>query len=275
MEEISSFSGQHIFPSVTSLTLSTGSNVRLDTTALLNSLERLPSLETVFIEFRARWTPIPTTGDRIVTLPNLRRMSLTSKNDTSDARMGPILVGLHLPKLERLEVHSDSTLESNGPCFPLSFPNLLPNFSELPKAIIVLGPRSYKIHFQNEYKHALEITVGRLSNFDETRKLLGGLPLRFVRSLIVGFAEKSDREFLFGMLGVMDGVEDLEVMGDWTQLLQFWCGCRERERLCPALRNLTVYGGEDPGRELTVFEDARHAIGVPLTTTNFLRGEGD
>jgi len=275
VEEISSFSGPHIFPSVTSLTLSTNSSVRLDTTILLNALERLPSLETVFIEFRAWWTPMSVTGDRTITLQNLRSMLLLSKNHTGDARMGPILLGLHLPKLERLEVRSGSTLESNGPCFPLSFPNLLPNFSELPKAIVVLGSRSCKIHFESERKDALEISVGRLSSFEDTQELLGGLPLRSVRSLVVGITERSDREFMFGVLGAMDGVEDLEVTGDWAQLLRFWCGNREWERCCPALRSLTVHGGEGPGRELVVFEDARRDVGLPLTTTHVLHGEGD
>jgi len=77
------------------------------------------------------------------------------------------------------------------------------------------------------------------------------------------------------VLGVMDGVEDLEVTGDWTQLLRFWCEGREWERrVCPALRNLTVHGGEGPGPELAVFGDARRDVGLQLTTTHVVRGEG-
>ena len=247
---ISAFSGPHTFPSVTSLTLKTNPDLRLDTTTLLNALERLPTLETASIEFRARWTPMPMTGDRTVTLPNLQNMFLFSKNDTWDASMGPILSGLHLPKLQRLGVLSESTLESNGPCFPLSFPNLLPNFSELPTAIIVFGVRGYRIYFQSERKHGLQISVGRPSSFEQTRELLGGLPLHSVRSLTVRSTRGSDLGFLFGMLGAMSGVEYLEVRGDWARLLRLWRGSRERKGLCPALRELHVYGGEGPEQEL-------------------------
>jgi len=76
------------------------------------------------------------------------------------------------------------------------------------------------------------------------------------------------------MLGVMGGVEDLEIRGEWTQILQFWRGDREGERLCPALRRLTVYGGESVESELAAFEDARHDFDLPLTTY-FLSGEGN
>ena len=275
MEEISSFSGPHVFPSVTSLTLSTNSYVRLDTTSLVNALGRLPSLETVSIKFRSRWVPTPITGDRTVTLQNLRKMSLSQTNNTGDARMGPILCGLHLPKLERLEIHSRYTLESDSPCFPSSFPSLLPNFSELPKAIITFGSGSCKLHFQSECQHALDIFVGRLSISQETRKLLGGLPLRSVRSLAVGPTERADWEFLFGMLKAMDGIEDLEIGGDWASLLRFWREGREWERLCPALCRLRVYGGEGHEPELAVFEGARRDIGLPLTAMHILRGEDD
>jgi len=106
------------------------------------------------------------------------------------------------------------------------------------------------------------------------RELLGGLPLCSVQSLTVEFPKGSDREWLFGMLGVMGGVEELEIRGGWTQVLQFWRGDRERERLCPALRKLTVYGGGSVGSDLAAFEDARNDVGLPLTT-HFLSGEGN
>ena len=272
MEDISSFSGPHIFHSVTSFTLHTNANIPLDTASLLAALERLPSLETIFIKFRARRMPTSVTGDRIVTLQNLRTMALFSTNDTEGAHLGPILPGLRLPKLERLEVHSDSTLESNGPCFPMSFPKLLPKFSELPKAIITPRSRCCEIHLQNEHQQALGIFIGRLSSFEETLRLFGGLPLRSVRFLTIEFPESSDREWLFSMLEVMDGVEDLEIGGGWTQILQLWLGDRERKRLCPALRRLTVYGEQSAEFDLVAFEDARRRIGFPLTTAHFLRG---
>ena len=275
MEDVSSFSGPHTFHSVTSLTLYTNVDISLDTASLLHALERLPSLETVFIKFRARGTPTSVTGDRVITLQNLRGMTLFSTNDTEDASMGPILPGLRLPKLERLEVHSGSILKSNGACFPLSFSRLLPNFSELPKAIIIPHPRCCEIHLQSGYKHALDIFVGRISSSEETLELLGGLPLRSVRSLAVEFLEGSDREWLFSMLGVMDGVEDLEISGGWAQVLRFWRGDREQKRLCPALRTLTVYEEEGAELDLAAFEDLRHTVGLPLTATHFLRGGGN
>jgi hypothetical protein len=210
-----------------------------------------------------------------VTLQNLQELSLFSANDTEDACMGPILLGLHLPKLERLEVHSGSTLKSNGPCFPLSFPNLLPNFSAFPGAVLIPHSRGCEIHLQSDRQHALDIFIGRLSNFEETRELLGGVPLRSVRFLTVEFTERSDREWLLGILGVMDGVEDLEIRGDWTQVLQFWRGDRERERHCPGLLRLTVHGGESPESEVAAFEDARYAAGLPLTATRILGVEGN
>jgi hypothetical protein len=90
----------------------------------------------------------------------------------------------------------------------------------------------------------------------------------------VEFPGRSDLEWLFGMLGAMDGVENLDIRGDWTQMLRFWRGDRERERLCPALRKLVVYGGESPEPELAVFGKARHGVGLPLTATHILSGEG-
>jgi len=189
--------------------------------------------------------------------------------------MGPILCGLHLPKLERLKIHSGHTLESNGPFFPSSFPNLLPNFSELPKATITFGSGSFTLQFRSGYQHTLDIFVGRRSSDKETRRVLGGLPLRSVRSLAVGPTERADREFLFGMLEAMDGVEDLEVGGDWTGLLRFWREGREWERLCPALCKLRVCCGEVHVLELAAFEGARRDAGLPLTATHGLREEGD
>ena len=271
MEDVSSFSGPHTFPSVTSLTLHTNATIPLDTTSLLYTLERLLSLETVFIKFRARGKPSPISGARIVTLQNLRDVTLFSTNDMGDASMGPILPGLRLPKLETLELRSGSTLKSNGPCFPLSFSRLLPNFSKLSKAIIIPRSQCCEIHLQSEHQHTLGISIGRLSTFQETLELLGGLPLRSVRTLAVDFPEKSDMEWLFGMLGVMGGVEDLEIGSGWVQVLRFWRGDREQQRFCPALRNLTVYGG-DAAPDLAAFEDIRRNVGLPFTTTHFSRG---
>ena len=274
LEDISSFSFPHTFPSVTSLTLHTNVDIPLDTESLLHTLGRLPSLETLFIEFRSRGVPTPVTGGRVVSLQNLRTMRLLSTNDMGGARMGPILPGLHLPKLEKLDFHSCSTLESIGPCFPLSFSRLLPNFSELPRAILI--PRSWftEIHFQSERQHTLDIFIGRPSRFERTREILGGLPLRSVRSLVIEFRDM-DLEWLFGMLRVMEGVEDLEIRGRWTQVLQFWRGSREWELLCPALRNLAVRGEEGAGSDLAAFGDARNGAGLPLTMAYFVSEEGN
>lgn len=273
LEDISSFSGPHTFHSVTSLTLYTNVDISLDTTSLLHTLERLPTLETLFIEFRSRGMPTSVTGHHIVSLQNLRTMTLLSTGDMGGARMGPILPGLHLPKLEKLDVHSCSTFECIGPCFPLSFPSQLPNFSELPRAVLV--PRSWftEIHLQSERQHTLDVFIGRLSRFEKTRETFGGLPLRSVRSLAIEFHDM-DLEWLFGMLGVMGGVEDLEIRGEWTQVLQLWQGSQEWRRLCPALRNLAVHGGEGAEYDLAEFADARNAIGLPLTVTHYVSGEG-
>jgi hypothetical protein len=275
MEGISSFSGPDTFHSVTSLVLRTNIGIPLDPTSLLHTLERLPSLDTLFIEFCARGMPTSVIGDRVITLQNLRTATLTSANDMDDACIGPILPGLRLPKLERLDVHSCSTLESNGPCFPLSFSRLLPNFSELPKAAIF--PRSWlgEIHLQSEHQHTLDIFIGRLSSFEKTREILGGLPLHSVRSLVIEFREASNSEWLFGMLGVMEGVEDLEIRGEWVQMLRFWRGSRKWTRFCPALRKLVVYGGESAEADLAEFQDIRDDVGLPLTMTRFVSGEGN
>ena len=265
VEDISSLSGPHTFHSVTSLTLHTNASTPLNTVSLLHTLERFPSLETLFIEFRARGKPTSTAGDRVVTLQNLRTMTLLAINDMVDARIGPILPGLHLPKLERLDVHSCSTLESDGPCFPSSF-SRLPNFSELPTAVIV--PRSWfrEIHLQSRSQHVLDISIGQLSSFENTRETLGGLPLWSVRFLTIELRDVSDLEWLFGMLEVMEGVEDLEIRGRWIQVLRFWRGSRKWKSLCPSLRKLVVYGGENSEEDLTAFKDARCNLGLPLTT---------
>lgn len=274
VEDISSFSGPHTLHFVTSLTLHTNIDASLDTASLLHSLERLPSLETLFIEFRSRGMPTLITGDRVVSLPNLRTMTLLSSNHMGGARMGPILPGLHLPKLEKLEVHSCSTFESIGPCFPSSFSRLLPNFSELPKAVLI--PRSWftEIHLQSERQQTLDIFIGRLSRFEKTSEVFGGLPLRSVRSLIIEFRDM-DLEWLFGMLGVMEGVEDLEIRGKWPQVLRFWQGSQEWKRLCPALRNLVVRGGEGAEPDLVAFADSRNGVDLPLMMAYFMSGEGN
>ena len=95
-----------------------------------------------------------------------------------------------------------------------------------------------------------------------------------MRSLAIELSEGPDWEWVFGMLGVMGRVENLEIRDGWTQMLQFWCGDRKWERLCPALRQLTVYGGECAGPDLAAFEDSRRGVGLPLTVTHFLRDEG-
>lgn len=82
-----------------------------------------------------------------------------------------------------------------------------------------------------------------------------------------------DLEWLFGMLGVLEGVEDLEIRGKWAQVLRFWRGSRKWEKLCPALRRLVVCGGESIEADLVAFRDARQDVGLPLTTTLFVSGE--
>lgn len=272
VEDVSSFSGPHTFHSVTSLTLHTNLDISLDTANLLQTLERFPSLETLHIEFRSREMPTSVTGDRVISLQNLRTVTLLSTNEIGDARMGPILHGLHLPMLKELNVHSCSTLESIGPCFPSSFSTLLPNFSELPRAVLI--PRSWftEIHLRSEGQHTLDIFIGRQSKFEETREVLGGLPLRSVRFLTIEFHEM-DLEWLFGMLGVMVGVEGLEIRGRWSRVLQFWRGSQERKVLCPALRNLAVHGEEGAGSDLVVFADARNDVGLPLSMAYIVGGE--
>jgi len=84
-----------------------------------------------------------------------------------------------------------------------------------------------------------------------------------------------DLEWLFGMLGVMEGVEDLEIRGKWPQVLRFWQGSQEWKRLCPALRNLAVRGGEGAEPDLVAFADARNGVGLPLTMAYFMGGEGN
>lgn len=274
VEDLSSFSGPHTFPSVTSLTLHTSFDISLNTADLLHTLERLPSLETLFIGFRSRGMPTLITGDRVVSLPNLRTMTLLSTNHMDGARMGPILPGLHLPKLEKLNVHSCSTFQSNGPCFPLSFSRLLPTFSELPRAVLIPSLWFTEIHLQTERQHTLDISIGRRSRFEETREVLGGLPLRSVRFLTIEFRD-ADLEWLFGMLGVMEGVEDLDIRGRWTQVLGFWQESQERKRFCPALRNLVVHGGGGGRHNLAAFTDARNGVGLPLTMAYVASGGGD
>ena len=178
--------------------------------------------------------------------------------------MGPILPGLHLPKLEKLEVHSFATLESIGPCFPLSFSRLLPNFSELPRAAFIHRSWFTEIHLQSERQDTLDLLIGRLSRLEKTREIFGGLPLHSVRSLTIEF-DDMDLEWLFGMLGTMEGVEDLEIRGGWTQVLRFWRGGGEWKKLCPALRNLVVHGEGDAESDLEAFVDARKGVGLPLT----------
>ena len=82
-----------------------------------------------------------------------------------------------------------------------------------------------------------------------------------------------DLEWLFGMLGGLEGVEDMEIRGGWTQVLWFWRGSWKWKRLCPALRRLVVYGGEGIEADLAAFEDARQDAGLPLTTTLFVSDE--
>ena len=272
VEDISSFSGPPSFNSVTSLTIHTNADIPLETGSLLRTLERLPSLEILSIEFRSQGVPTSLNGDHTVTLQNLRTMSLLSTRDMGGARMGPILPGLHLPNLERLEVQSCSALESIGPCFPLSFPRLLPNFSELPKAVLV--PRSWftEIHLTSENQHTLDIFIGQPSRFEKTCEVFGGLPLRSVRYLTIEFRD-TDLEWLFGMMGAMRGVEDLEIKGKWNQVLQFWRGSWRWRGLFPALRRLVVYDGDNIEADLAAFRYARQGIGLPLTTTHFVSGE--
>ena len=272
MEDISSFSSPHNFQSVTSFSLHTDLDIPLNTTSLIRTLEQLPSLETLFIEFRSRGIPTLVAGDRTVTLQNLQSMTLLSGNGIGGAQMGPILPGLHLPKLETLNVHSHSTFEYIGPYFPLSFPRLLPNFSELPKAILVFRSWFTEIRLRSAIQHTLDIFIGRLSSFEKTREIFGGLPLHTVRSLVVEFRDL-DLEWLFGILETMVGVEDLEIRGRWGHVLRVWGGNMGWNRFCPALRTLTVCGGESSGADLAAFEDARRCVGLPLTTTHVTDGQ--
>jgi hypothetical protein len=274
VEDISSFSIPHTFHSVTSLTLHTNVDISLDTASLLDTLERLSSLETLFLDIRSRGMPTTITGDRVVSLSNLRTMTLLSTNYIDGGRIGPILLGLHLPKLEKLDVHSRSALEPSGPCFPSSFSRLLPTFSEIPRAVLVHMLWFTGIHLQSERQYTLDITIRRPSRFEKTREILGGLPLRSVRFLTIECCDV-DLDWLIGMLGAMEGVEDLEIRGQWTQVLQFWQESEERMRLCPVLRNLVVHGGGGAEFNLASFADARNGVGLPLTMAYVVGGEGN
>ena len=94
-----------IFPYVTELTLRTNKRVPIQTTGLLDTLERLPTLERVSLTFGSDWIHDP--HPRMITLPLVREMNISAL-ERDNACIPPILQTHHAPKTQ-FTPHTNST----------------------------------------------------------------------------------------------------------------------------------------------------------------------
>ena len=212
------------------------------------------------------WTDI-IPGSRVVTLPRLEQITVTTDLEPLAPLTIPILPALCLPRTHRVSIRSARTRGSSGaPILPLSFEERLPALSATPLVSVTLSNK-FKLKFFGPGRPELTLSVGLRMGFTFTQSTFGGTPFGSVRKLHACFPTHSMGSASFiAMLRPMRELERLEMEIATGPPLTYWAEADDQAGICPALMTLTVtvfYIGEAVPC-VQKLEQARKRASVPI-----------
>jgi len=275
LEGISSFQAPHAFPHITELTWHVrsyyGDPIQL--AELLDTLERLPVLEQVNLNFRTDQYAMTDPAPPIATLPHVHQMSL-SCSEGKNAGIPYILDFLELPNLTSLIVDTPPTLPWFSVLPDISFGRHLPNLAELPEMGVYTCAEYGRVTFRSPSQASLEYhararPLGKLSYYSD-RTVWGGLPLHSVRRLIVGmadFTEGVEDEWLVSLLRDLDSLEHLELEGHCGHALRRLYQMMMQGDPLPDIKTLTVRSGAYGRRRALRLKDVAGELGRGIIVT--------
>ena len=259
------------FPHLTRFDIQAHDFTTLKTDAMLEVLERMPSLEVLHVKFcPAHYPPpLPMSTLRSVTLPRLREVRLVSLENMDPFLppfIPPILSALTLPSAEQITIGMLPPMDSLA--LPSSFEKQLPNFAETAFVDICIGLESFNILFHGQRGSKLLFTTHWITQPQFWREGFRGTPFLSVQKMVVTFKRPSNPldKYLFDLLRAMERLECLEMRGKYVWALRHWSALEEQRFICPVLQNLVVVKQPNdsiPGL-LTKLVMARESHGVPL-----------
>ena len=271
LNEIQSFRAPHAFPNVTELVWTVGSSGGIPIAGLLDTIEQLPELELVEITFTAplyhyKTEPPP----HVVTLPHLQRMTLRRWNDG----IPNILEFLKLPNLTSLDMDMVRRWAGFFPILPVtSFDEKLPNLSGLTEIEIHAHDKPRRIIFRSPQAVLECRAIGQVLGeqaYRHDRQLLGDIPLRFVRKLVIGLDKWTyiaEAAWVICLMRELESLEDLEIRGHCGCLLRYLRRLMMRGSPLPRIKTLTVHSGGTGRRQAFRLKDVMDGLGLGTIVT--------
>ena len=244
-----------LFPRVTELEWIARPRNSPPLSGLLETLVELPTLERVEIEFQGFSRSAQITPTRLVTLPNVHRMSL----QCSGGDIPSLLESLKLSSLTSLVVGGVRNTQRPFSIIPTTlFGENIPNFAQLPEMEVFVNNRQIKVSFRSHSQAKLDYYIeprplGRgCCGYYRTR--WGGLPVDSIRKLVV-YMRTTDDGWIVGMLRDLRLLEHLEFRshcGNTPRYLRSILGGNS----FPEMKTLTVYcGSKREARQVDRLQD--------------------
>jgi len=263
----------HHLPQLIRFDLKTHAHTALRAGAMLDALERMPLLEVLHVKFCSGHVPpsSSTSAPRLVTLPKLREVELSSFKDHAGPPLfiPPLLSALALPTVEQVTV---GVLPPTGSAtLPSSFEEQLPNLAETPTVDLLVDPEIFTLLFHGLRGSRILFTTHYSNRRQFRREGFRGTPFLSVKKMVVTFNMVYDVElevYFFELLRAMERLESLEIRGWCTRVLGLWSekSPLDQRSVCPSLRSLVVTrkSNDSISGLLTKLTMARQSHGVPL-----------
>jgi hypothetical protein len=276
LEDISSFRAPRAFPHVTKLTwyVGPGRGGPVELPGLLATLEQLPALEQVDLVFRTSQDTAIDWSPRVVTLPNVQRMSLCRSGDWK-VGVPPILDFLILPNLTSLAVDEVSRLPRAFRTLPVaSFGERLPNLAELPEMEVRMCGEIGRVGFRSPSQAVLEYrAIARPlgeKTYRRDRRRWGGLPLHSVRRLTATLDRRAkgvEDVWLIRLLHDLSSLEYLELEGYCGGTLRRLRQLMMGKDIHLGIETLTVRSGPSEIRQAMRLKDVADGLGLGINVT--------
>jgi hypothetical protein len=252
---------------LTKFTLETCIKTSVPCVALLDSLAQMTLLQVFEVKLYCGHPPDAVPRNRVVTLPHLEEITITTNGQLIGPLENPISPVLCLPNARRVNIHSINAIEvPPTPILPLSFEQRLPGLSATPEVSVTLG-RELNIELCGLHQSKLTLSIDAILHSAISLSMFGGAPFGSVRKLHVRLPRPPvDVKFFVKMLRVMRKLEWLGVEQGTEKPLTYWAEAVDQAEICPALTTLIITDADTKRAKRCIRElgQARRRDGVPI-----------